>query len=145
MAYCSKCGAQVNDDATYCHNCGASLENNKPDSQNPWYTQPNSPVTNNAGLNKFALLGFIFSALSLFLPPALGMAFSIVGLVQIKKRGQRGKGFAIAGIILSAIALIINLIFVIYYAPELMQGLNEGSIGSFGDFGGSSGPGYYGT
>lgn len=60
MSYCSKCGAQVNDDATYCHKCGSPLENNSPGGQNPWYIKPVEPTRNNNGMNRFAILGFFF-------------------------------------------------------------------------------------
>lgn len=149
MSYCSKCGAQVNDDATYCHKCGSPLENNSPGGQNPWYIKPVEPTRNNNGMNRFAILGFIFSMCSFFISPALGLVFSIIGLIQTKKNKARGKGFAIAGIIVSGIAMLINLVMVVYILlhPELLDSFLNGIGGSSGSFGGFGGGynGYYGT
>lgn len=55
-------------------------------------------------------LTFIFSFISAPLGLA-GLVIGIVALSQLKKRpGQEGKGMAIAGIILSAVALVVSVI-----------------------------------
>lgn len=74
------------------------------------------------GTNKLALYGFIFSLIALVLGSLLpfigfllwvaGLVLSIVGLIQIRKAAQndelqKGKGFAIAGIIISIVPLIL--------------------------------------
>ena len=60
--------------------------------------------------NDFAILGLVFSIL-FGLP---GLIFSIIGLNQIKKTGQEGKGMCIAGIIISAIRmLLVGILLVI--------------------------------
>lgn len=56
--------------------------------------------------NDFAILGLVFSIL-FGLP---GLIFSIIGLNQIKKTGQEGKGMCIAGIIISSIRMILAAI-----------------------------------
>lgn len=48
-----------------------------------------------------------------FLVSLLGLILSIVGLDQIKKQGGKGKGLAIAGIIISAAGMVIQVILVI--------------------------------
>lgn len=55
--------------------------------------------------NLFALSGFVLS----FFVPIVGLAFSIIGLVQIKNNPDKywGKGFAIAGIIIDLLAILI--------------------------------------
>ncbi|MDF8266059.1 DUF4190 domain-containing protein [Luteipulveratus flavus] len=50
------------------------------------------------GTNGFAIAGFVLGLIGGCL---LGLIFSIIGLVQIKKRGGRGRGLAIAGLCLS--------------------------------------------
>ena len=47
--------------------------------------------------NLIAILGFIFS----FISTGPGLVLSIIGLYQAGKRNERGKGLAIAGIIIS--------------------------------------------
>lgn len=61
-----------------------------------------------SGNNTFAILGLIFA----FIIPLLGLVFSIIGLSKAKKLGGKGKGPAIAGLILSV--LIIVVVIVIY-------------------------------
>ena len=58
-------------------------------------------------LNPFALISFILS----FLFPPLGLVFGIIALVQISKNERyKGKGFAIAGVIISSVILAVFLL-----------------------------------
>ncbi len=59
--------------------------------------------------NDFAILGLVFSIL-FGLP---GLIFSIIGLNQIKKTGQEGKGMCIAGIIIYVVRLVLAIILLI--------------------------------
>jgi len=56
--------------------------------------------------NGLAIAGFVCS----FFFQILGLIFSIIGLVQIKKTGENGKGLAIAGIIISSVVIFITII-----------------------------------
>ena len=53
--------------------------------------------------NDFAILGLVFSIFA-GIP---GLVFSIIGLNQIKKTGQEGKGMCIAGIVISIVRIIL--------------------------------------
>jgi hypothetical protein len=66
------------------------------------------------GTNGFAIASFVLGLLGGI---CLSVIFGFVGLSQIKKRGQKGRGLAIAGLLLSAgwavaIALIVALVIV---------------------------------
>lgn len=61
--------------------------------------------------NTMALVGFVMS----FFNCTIGLILSIIGMNQIKKTGEPGKGFALAGIIISSISLVFTIIFVIVY------------------------------
>lgn len=61
------------------------------------------------GTNGFAIAGFVCS---LVLFGLLGLIFSIIGLTQIEKNGQDGKGLAIAGIVVSIVRLFIILFYI---------------------------------
>lgn len=73
--------------------------------------------------NTFAMVGMIMGIVSLFsscccsgLPfNVLGLVFSILGLNQIKSRhlAEKGKEMAIAGIILSALSILLGIIIMI--------------------------------
>lgn len=56
--------------------------------------------------NKAAMWGLVLSAISIFgvgLAGLIGLILGIVALVQIKHTGEKGKGFAIAAIIIGFI------------------------------------------
>jgi hypothetical protein len=58
----------------------------------------------------FAIAGFVCS----FLIPLLGIIFSIIGLNRIKKNASlRGRGLAIAGIIISAVLMVLYVVLTI--------------------------------
>jgi hypothetical protein len=67
----------------------------------PYPHQPPSPT---ATLNPFAVTALVTSLLCL---APLGLVFGIVALVQIARRGQRGKGLAIAGVTVSGAVLLL--------------------------------------
>jgi Domain of unknown function (DUF4190)/Septum formation len=54
--------------------------------------------------NGMAITSFILGLIGVTL---LSIIFGIIGLVQIRRRGQRGKGFAIAGLVLSGLWIVI--------------------------------------
>ena len=66
--------------------------------------------------NAFATLGFIFA----FILSLLGLIFSIVGIVKAKKLGGKGKGLAVAGLILSAIKIVavVIIVYFVYFAAS---------------------------
>lgn len=70
------------------------------------------------GTNGFAIAGFVCS---LVLFGLLGLIFSIIGLSQIEKNGQDGKGFAIAGLVLGIVKLSIYLLYIVL----IIIGLNS--------------------
>ena len=59
--------------------------------------------------NAMAIAGFVLA----FFLPLIGLVLSIVGLVQVNKKGQKGKGLAIAGIIISSFVALLHLILTI--------------------------------
>lgn len=83
----------------------------------PAYTQDPRPT------NTFALVGMILGIVSVvtscccygFPFNLLGLIFSILGLTQIKSRhpAEKGKEMAIAGIILSALSILLVVLYVI--------------------------------
>ena len=79
-----------------------------------------SKETNKVQLtNTMALVGFVMS----FFHPTMGLIFSIIGLCQIKNTNEPGKGFALAGIIISAVMLL--LVILLYVFIFMMAFLGE--------------------
>ena len=71
---------------------------------------PSAPAPAGEQKNPMAIAGFGLSVTGYFF--WLGCIFSFIGLAQSKRRGGKGKGFAIAGIVISAITVIsLSLLF----------------------------------
>lgn len=71
--------------------------------------------------NTLCIIGFVLS----FLVPIIGLVLSIVALVQINHSGEKSKGMAIAGIVISAISSILSVILVIALITSLSYGLHH--------------------
>ncbi len=90
----------------------------------PYYTAPRP-------LNGLCLWGFILSVggflsswacIGLF-PALFGFFMSLFGFIQVQKnRSQSGRGWAIAGMILSALAILVVVIMTIYLLPKIELG-----------------------
>lgn len=109
--YCSKCGAQIDDSATFCPYCGTSTSGA---AIRPEYYVP--PVVSGGGAapvkqtNGCAIAGFVLA----FFMPFIGFILSIVGIVKAKKEcGGSGKGLAIAGLIISLLSLILYVVLIV--------------------------------
>ncbi|MEU8533825.1 DUF4190 domain-containing protein [Streptomyces parvulus] len=56
-------------------------------------------------VNGLAIAAFVLGVLCFV--PAVGLVLGLVALGQIKRRGERGKGFAVAGSVLSCVGLVL--------------------------------------
>jgi hypothetical protein len=81
-----------------------------PTGQGPYPAQqPGFPVpVQPQRTNTMAILGLVFA----FVFSPLGIVFSAMGLSQTKKRGEGGRGLAIAGLVLSIVFLLISIALV---------------------------------
>jgi Domain of unknown function (DUF4190) len=66
---------------------------------------PRDPPTQRAGINVMAAASLVcsLSGWLCFIGSIFGLIFGFVALNQIKQRGQRGRGMALAGIIIGGI------------------------------------------
>jgi hypothetical protein len=71
--------------------------------------------------NVMAILGLVFA----FVCSPLGIVFSAIGLSQIKKRREAGKGLAIAGLVLSIVFVLIGLLMILLVLPALMTAAKQ--------------------
>lgn len=69
----------------------------------PVWGQGYSPYNRPASVNGLAVASLVLGVLCFF--PGLGAVLGVIALVQIRKKGQTGKGLAIAGTILSSLGL----------------------------------------
>jgi uncharacterized membrane protein len=66
-----------------------------------------------AGTNTLAIASLVSSLLGWLcgIGPILGLVFGFIALNQIKKTGQGGRGLALAGIIIGAVAIVLGIIY----------------------------------
>ena len=127
MTFCQNCGAQAEPGAPACPRCGkpsGPAQTVAPYQQQPAYypypypvyQPPAQPVQ--PGANTFAILGFVTAWLPI---PFAWLVLSIIGLVQCGRTGQRGRGLAIAGIVLRtliALLVIVGIVLAAVYGAE---------------------------
>lgn len=70
----------------------------------PW-SQGYSPYDRPTPVNGVAIASLVLGILCFL--PALGLVLGVVALVQIRKKGERGKGMAVTGSVLSAVGLVL--------------------------------------
>ena len=87
----------------------------------PQIPPPVAPATQPRKNNSFAIAGLIFGIISFlccckFLFSALGITFSLIGLSQINRHPglYEGRGFAIAGLVLSIASLLLALVLIAF-------------------------------
>lgn len=69
-----------------------------------------------------ALVSFLLCGLGL-IPPLISLVLCSIGLIQVSQhREQSGKGLAVAGLILSLIAVLISLAFLVWLAVPMLKG-----------------------
>jgi peptidyl-prolyl cis-trans isomerase B (cyclophilin B) len=85
----------------------------------PAYGQgaPGYPPAGPQKTNTMAILGLVFA----FLFQPLGIVFSAIGLSQIKKTRENGRGLALAGLILSIVFMILGLILFFFVFAALNE------------------------
>ena len=152
--FCASCGAKLPDDASSIDEATAKVIDEKetsniisasPDTSMASNVRPESsseqtppPVYQNVNntyvqvtpppSNTTALIGLISSLVSLILcAGTLGLVsliISIVGAVNVKKTGT-GKGFAIAGIIISAVQIVFWVFFIAIFGLASIAGMAD--------------------
>lgn len=92
------------------------------------YLQAASPAPSTAttlgSTNTFALLAIIFA----FVSPLAGIIFGHMGLGQIKRTGDAGRGIALTGLIISYAYFVLVLVFIVIYVG--MIAVMIGSLGA---------------
>ena len=90
-------------------------------------TTKDKPSTSPTKTNGMAVAGFVCALATTFtgISAILGLIFSIVGLSQIKKTGEDGRGLAIAGIIISSVLMFIGIIVIILFIVFGIMAANE--------------------
>jgi len=137
--FCYHCGKELDDRAVFCPHCGTVINEDalkaakeaqaKAEEKDEFFDapptpKPAQPVQQNAPAkttNTLALVGFILS----FFVPLAGFICSIIGLTKCKNFNGNGKGLAIAGIVISCVSFVLNLIINTLYMPYWMEELER--------------------
>lgn len=93
----------------------------------PLQQQVPSTATTLGTTNTFAFLAIIFA----FTVPLAGIIFGHMGLSQIKRTGDAGRGIALTGLIIGYAAFVSVVLFLLLYALMIFAFI--GAIGSAGD------------
>ena len=136
--FCPGCGNKIEENNKFCYKCGMKLDNSLTYSENNTQNNDsNIKVYDLRGTNGFAIAGFVISLVSIFfdcgLTSPISLILSIIGLSKIKKGNEKGKGFAIAGIIISALTIgfIIIALVLIFYSGLFRGDVQNNKIGTF--------------
>ena len=114
--FCTNCGNELREGDKACSNCGTMVDGSNTPSA-PTQTVVNVQQVPSKQTNGMAVAGFVVSLVSSLLCCGsfnfISLILSIIGLTQAKKMNGSGKGLAIAGIIISAIVMVILLLITI--------------------------------
>lgn len=125
--YCRNCGNLIDEGVAFCPHCGASqnVDNQTFYSQSP-QNQYHPNNSSSEKTNVLAIVGFILS----FFFTVPGLICSIIAYKNAPEYGGNGKTLALAGIIISAIAIALSVLAVIIvlavsgaFLGELLSGL----------------------
>lgn len=94
--FCNNCGREIDDRAIVCPNCGVIVNKQ-------------ALATEQSQSNTFAIVGFIMS----FFVAIVGLICSIIGLKKAPSLNNSGRGLAIAGIIISSLAIFFNALLIL--------------------------------
>ena len=105
--FCTNCGNEIQEGGDICLKCGKMLngqnKNNKEENKINVVSLVSFILGIIGFITSFIFIGIIFGI--------IGFILAIVGLVTSKKNNS-GKGFAIAGLIISIISIIISSIYI---------------------------------
>ena len=105
MKYCNQCGVHLKDSDMFCNICGGKCTNFNSDNLNDLLEVEYKT-------NIAAIIGFVFSLLSIFGLALPGVILSAYGIANAKNCNGNGKGLAIAGFIISIIYLLLAAIII---------------------------------
>ncbi|MFF3657458.1 DUF4190 domain-containing protein [Streptomyces olivochromogenes] len=95
------------------------------------WDQGYSPYNRPAPVNGLAVVALVLGVLCFL--PAVGLVLGIVALAQIRKRGERGKGLAVGGMVMSSLGVVLLVLAVATGgASDFWDGFKGGLNGSAG-------------
>lgn len=127
MKYCSKCGAECEDNASFCSICGNKLPESGYRPNNAFENQENSQSSkdfNNSYSNDsqdqgktFGILAIVFGIIGINI---LGIIFGAIGLS--KSKDSSSKTLCMVGLIISIIHIVIQFVVYLLYYTGVISG-----------------------
>lgn len=118
MKCCSHCGHEVTNEAVVCDQCGWSIDNNSTQKQP---TAEQIAKANDAlrpETNGMCIAGFVLS----FFSGIIGLILSIIGINQLNKQStQKGRGLALAGIIIGIFQMLWRFVIIVIVANNAVH------------------------
>lgn len=116
MKYCSYCGKEIAEKAVVCIHCGAAVMQDNPIKVSDKPVVMTNTNVQSIKTNALCVVGFIMS----FFVGIVGLILSCIGLTQAKNNKENGTGLAIAGIVLSCLAIIFHIWLFIVLTPYIL-------------------------
>lgn len=113
--YCHACGEQIEDGLHFCPRCGTQQPNTS--------VVPAQPA-NKTSTDVCSVVGFVVSLISLLINfwgimGIVATVFSVIGLLHCNQNHAKGKGLAIAGIVIGTISIVYGAFTLIVLAAVL--------------------------
>lgn len=119
IKYCSNCGNELSENVNYCPYCGEKIIRELKETKTINETKEESFDPNEfENSNSLAIAGFVTAIISLFLNfwgivGIIATVLSAVAINQVNKSKERGKGLAIAGVIIGTFSILYGLFQII--------------------------------
>ena len=122
--FCGKCGKENTSKSNFCPYCGEPMTEKEETK-----VERVTSSTSSGKLNVPALVGFIIAmgAITIsfwgisVLPGIAAIILSSIGLSQINKNGERGKGFAIAGLVVGIVSVVFGSIMGLAWFADIIE------------------------
>jgi hypothetical protein len=114
MAFCSNCGAKIEEGVEFCSSCGKPINSLPNESVAPLSQDQSAEVSKK--LNTMALIGFLLGLISLFLLSFFGIVGIVacvcsgIGLGEFNSATENNKWMAVLGILLGIFSIILTVI-----------------------------------
>ena len=117
--FCYKCGKEIKDEAINCPYCGV---------EQPLHTSDSQSIKSQ--YNTLCVIGFAVSCISFFINPSglcaiAGIILSIIGMLDAKKKYEKGKVFAILGVFIGAVVIVLTAVWMYQIYDNAMGILND--------------------
>jgi hypothetical protein len=118
VAFCSKCGTQIDQGSAFCQNCGTPVSGANAPAAVATPAPTAAQLAAGGKTNVMAIVSLVVSIVSWLIAlwgviPLLGIILGFIANGQIKKNpGMKGRWMAILGIVLGILSLLVWIILV---------------------------------